>query len=306
MVLLNVWPTDASDGAVTSEARWRSMGRAWAPSAVINGVGGNLAPSLAGTNLTVQPGAAWIDGHYAELTGSQVLTVTANGLVVIRFDPAANTADLVYRDAATTPNQSPTGQWELPVAKIVASALQDVRAIGTQGGLTFATQFGLGLWANPPNGAIAVTLDNGWLWMRIAGAWVARYGAELTLNGYSLASGVVFAVNNFTVASSSGGAVANAGGITLPAAPGLVAASLRLESSVAPTSANRVAATLLTGGTFPQAQIGIGIQNTVGNAALLLPLDVANAAWSVQLFQNTGAAATINCRLDVWKVGGWA
>jgi hypothetical protein len=56
-----------------------------------------------------------------------VLTVTANGLTVVRFDPAANTADLIYRDGATTPNQSPTGIWETPIAQIVGSALRDVR-----------------------------------------------------------------------------------------------------------------------------------------------------------------------------------
>jgi hypothetical protein len=135
MVAMNVWPTDASDGAVTSEARWRKMGRVWAASGVVAGQGGDMAPTLAYPNLTVQAGACWVDGHYCELPGAQVLAVTANGLVVVRFDPAANTADLVYRDGITTPAQSPTGTWELPIAQVAASALVDLRALLGGGGV---------------------------------------------------------------------------------------------------------------------------------------------------------------------------
>ena len=127
MVAMTVWPTDGADGSVATEARWRKMGRIWTPSGVVDNVSGELVPSLAFPNLTVQAGAVWVDGHYAELTGSQVLTVTANGLVVVRFDPAANSAELLYRDGASTPNQSPTGVWELPVAKLVGSVMTDLR-----------------------------------------------------------------------------------------------------------------------------------------------------------------------------------
>jgi hypothetical protein len=129
MVALSVWPTDAADGSVASEARWRKMGRYWVPSGVLAGQGGELAPSLAFPNLTVQSGAAWVDGHYAELPSNQVLTVTANGLAVVRFDPAANTAELLWRDGVSTPAQSPTGTWELPIAQTIGSALTDRREL---------------------------------------------------------------------------------------------------------------------------------------------------------------------------------
>lgn len=127
MVMMSVWPTDAADGSVSSEARWRKMGRVWTPSGVIRGAGGAMAPTLAGVNLTVQSGACWVDGHYCELAGSQVLAVTANGLVVVRFDPAANTAELLYRDGVTVPAQNPTGVFELGIAAVVGSALVDWR-----------------------------------------------------------------------------------------------------------------------------------------------------------------------------------
>lgn len=129
MVAMNVWPTDAADGSVANEARWRKMGRHWAPTGICPGVGGDMKPSLAGTNLTIQAGAAWVDGHFCELLGSQVLTVTANGLAVVRFDPAANTAELLYRDGVSVPAQSPTGTFEMPVALITGSVLKDRRPV---------------------------------------------------------------------------------------------------------------------------------------------------------------------------------
>jgi hypothetical protein len=129
MVAMNVWPTDAASGSVATEARWRKMGRVWAPSGVVAGLGAEMAPSLAYPNLTIGDGAAWVDGHYAELVSSQVLTATANGLAVVRFDPAANSAELLWRDGATVPTQSLTGIWELPIYKTVGSVGTDMRAV---------------------------------------------------------------------------------------------------------------------------------------------------------------------------------
>ena len=129
MVAMGVWPTDGGDGSVASEARWRKMARLWSPSGVAAGVLQQMAPSLAGSNLTVAAGAAWIDGHFCELAALTVLPVTANGIAVIRFDPAANTADLVYHDAVTLPVQSPTGVFESVIATITASVLTDGRLL---------------------------------------------------------------------------------------------------------------------------------------------------------------------------------
>lgn len=127
MVAMNVWPTDAADGSVATESRWRKMARQWIPSGVIAGIGGQLAPTLAYPNLTVQAGAVWIDGHYGDLPGAQVLAVTPNGLAVVRFDPAANTCELLYRDGVVNPSQTVDGTWELAVAQLSGSALIDRR-----------------------------------------------------------------------------------------------------------------------------------------------------------------------------------
>jgi hypothetical protein len=127
MVAMNVWPTDAADGSVANEARWRKMGRHFAQTGVAGGVGLEMKPTLSGTNLTVRNGACWVDGHYCELLADQVLTSTANGIAVVRFDPAANTAELLWRDGITVPAQSPTGTYEMLVASVAASALTDRR-----------------------------------------------------------------------------------------------------------------------------------------------------------------------------------
>lgn len=129
MAVMNVWPTDAGDGSVSNEPKWRKMARVWSPSGVVAGAGGELAPTLAAPNLTIKAGAAWVDGHYCELVADTVLTATANGLAVVRFDPAANTAEVLWRDAATTPTQNPTGVWELPIARTTSNALTDLRVV---------------------------------------------------------------------------------------------------------------------------------------------------------------------------------
>jgi hypothetical protein len=133
MVAMAVWPTDGADGSVANEARWRKMGRLFAANGVASGIANELAPTLAFPNLTIQAGAAWVDGHYTESASVQTLTATANGMAVVRFDPAANTAELLWRDGASSPSQNPNGVWELPLAKTVGSAITDLRSFSSPG-----------------------------------------------------------------------------------------------------------------------------------------------------------------------------
>jgi hypothetical protein len=121
---LITYPTDGGDGSVSSEARWRKMARLWVPSGTVPG---GLAPTLAaGPAINVTAGSAWLDGHYAELAAPTSVPVSANGLLVLRFTPADNRCELLYRDGASTPTQTdPT--WELPLAKMVAGAMTDLR-----------------------------------------------------------------------------------------------------------------------------------------------------------------------------------
>jgi len=142
MTDMSVWPTDGAAGAVSSEAQWRKMGRLWVPSGVdasplgIGAGAGALAPTLvAGPAVQVAAGSCWVDGHYAELTSTTTLPVpaSANGIVVVRFTPADNHAQVVYRDGVSVPTQTlPT--WELPIAQLTAGVLSDLRRFTQYGG----------------------------------------------------------------------------------------------------------------------------------------------------------------------------
>jgi hypothetical protein len=138
MPLLVGWPTDAGDGSVSTEERWRKMAQLWAPSGVVDGYMGRLDPDLSGSTVTVAAGGAWIDGHYAEQLTSSSVAVTSNGLVVIRFTPADNTFELLYRSGATTPTQT-DATWELPIAQMSGGAMTDLREFVSRGRVTTST-----------------------------------------------------------------------------------------------------------------------------------------------------------------------
>jgi hypothetical protein len=124
-----VWPTDApADGSVATEARWRKMARYWAPSTVLAHYGTDLQPNLSFPTLTVYGGAAWVDGHLCELATSTTLTVTTDGIVTVRYTPATNVAELIYRDGAgLVPVQIPGDVWEIAIARIAGGVLYDLR-----------------------------------------------------------------------------------------------------------------------------------------------------------------------------------
>jgi len=167
MADLAVWPTDGADGSVSSEARWRKMARLWVPSGVDVsplGVGGAgaLAPTLvAGPTINVAIGGCWLDGHYAELTTPASVPATANGLLVVRFTPADNHAELLFRDAAVLPPTQTAVTWELAIASMAAGALTD-RRMRNGSPPTFPNYATLkALYPTAPDGFQAVTLDDG-------------------------------------------------------------------------------------------------------------------------------------------------
>lgn len=129
---LTVWPTDGADGSVSSEARWRKMARGWSNSGVKSTT--DLAPTLAaGPTVNVTAGQCWVDGHFCELTAAAAIPVTAGpGLVVVRFTPADNHAEILYRDGVSVPVQTdPT--YELPIAFMSGGAVFDRRALSVGG-----------------------------------------------------------------------------------------------------------------------------------------------------------------------------
>lgn len=100
-------PFDAGAGADVAESGWRAMARHWRPSGPLIT---DLAPADwdvlepsagAGLQVLVEPGSAWINGHYAEWETQAELTISANSsgstrvdAIVARLDATANDIEL--------------------------------------------------------------------------------------------------------------------------------------------------------------------------------------------------------------------
>lgn len=121
---------------------------------------GTLGFVLGGTNYTtVYAGRAVVQGHFIELTGTEVLTVTGGtyeGMIVLRVDIAgARNTTLAIRTDRTP--QKDNAIWEYPLYNIsvtngVISTLPvNVRA---QGGAVAKTAANVPTWYPDPNGVV--------------------------------------------------------------------------------------------------------------------------------------------------------
>lgn len=97
-------PFDAGAGADVAEAGWRAMARHWLPSGPLIT---DLAPADwdvlepsagAGLQVLVEPGEAWIRGHYAEWETQAELTISANASGQTRVDAVVARVDFVNND----------------------------------------------------------------------------------------------------------------------------------------------------------------------------------------------------------------
>lgn len=133
----NYYPFDQGPGASANDSRWRAMARYFIPSGIIVGATNGFANSLVGTTLTIQSGAAWVDGYYGESTSSKTLTVTNWGLLSMRLVHSASPPiiELFYNDGSTVvPALSLTEPYDVPIAAMVGGALQDWRQWVQPGG----------------------------------------------------------------------------------------------------------------------------------------------------------------------------
>jgi hypothetical protein len=129
MSLLDLYfPFDTGPGAQANPNNWRMMARLFSNSGVIRGYLGSLACSQAGSVVTVQQGAAWIDGFYGESDGTKTVAVSGNGMVVARMDPTARTITFVFVPSQTVPTQSLTGIFEVPLWQVTGTTGRDIRA----------------------------------------------------------------------------------------------------------------------------------------------------------------------------------
>jgi hypothetical protein len=137
---LTGWPTDAGDGSVANEARWRKMARLFTPSGVVGGYLQEMVPTMGTGQINVAAGAVWIDGHYAELGTATSVAQSGDGMLVARFTSATNVFELVWRGGILYNQLTQTDAvFEIPIARVAAAAFTDYRSlVGSRG--TSATQ----------------------------------------------------------------------------------------------------------------------------------------------------------------------
>src|SRR5205085_4028332 len=97
-----IWPTDGADGSVATEFRWRAMARTWRMSGILpeeplTNWGEFQAVFTPPNVLNVNPGAAWVDGHFVINEDILELPITDPGLAVLHVDPATNSAAVIWK-----------------------------------------------------------------------------------------------------------------------------------------------------------------------------------------------------------------
>jgi hypothetical protein len=103
------------------------MARLFNGSGVVYGFLNALAPSIAGSVVTVQTGAVWIDGYYGEIDSPKTIGVSGNGMVVARMDPNARQIVLTFVANQTVPTQNQSGIYEVPVMQVTGATGKDIR-----------------------------------------------------------------------------------------------------------------------------------------------------------------------------------
>jgi hypothetical protein len=101
------------------------MARLWYGSGVVPGNQNQLASTISGTTVTIQPGAVWVDGFYgASSTNKQVTGVSGTGTIVARLDV---TSRQIYFMFVPTVVQNPLANYDIPLYSVAAGVLTDVR-----------------------------------------------------------------------------------------------------------------------------------------------------------------------------------
>jgi microcystin-dependent protein len=149
----NFFPFDTGSGTNATPARWRLMARTWATSGVLPRYMNQMAPTIAGSVVTIDTGAAWIDGFYGENAALKSVSIAGNGMVVVRADPNNRQILIVFMAGQNTPTQSLTDIYEVPLCRINAGVLTDIRQFTSFGGVPAGVMWEFG----------GVTAPAGWL-----------------------------------------------------------------------------------------------------------------------------------------------
>lgn len=112
------FPFDPGFGASANAARWRKMANLWMADGVVANYLNQMNATIAGSQITVQSGAVFIHGYYAEITASQTFAV-GTGTVVAQVNFNTEIVALTYRDGVTDYGTGGFEQdaniWEIPI-----------------------------------------------------------------------------------------------------------------------------------------------------------------------------------------------
>jgi hypothetical protein len=179
------FPWDPGYGASANATRWRKMAQLWAsdgvrpnyPTATPN----CLTATIAGTQVTVNPGACYIHGYYAELVNAQTLTASGNGTVVAQADLVNEQCVLYFKAGATDYSgyeQDFTTAWEMPLWLVSGGVLYDLRVFINPGA-------GINWWINSAAAPVSVSPNgssqNDLLVARVPYAGIALITGQMTV-----------------------------------------------------------------------------------------------------------------------------
>jgi hypothetical protein len=163
------FPFDPTFGASANAFRWRKMAQLWQADGVRAGWLNQLLATQVGLTITLQPGAVFVHGYYAESTANKTFTGTNNGTLVAQANlvTSAENIQLVYRDGIMDYGASGFAQdatdrniWEIPLWQMQNGTLVDLRTMINPGGdiswwaqTSLATPIAIGSGATNPGGA---------------------------------------------------------------------------------------------------------------------------------------------------------
>jgi hypothetical protein len=135
------FPWDKGFGAPASSANWRKMAQLWSLDGVLINYNQMLAATLAGSQVTINPGAVFVHGYYAEVVSAQTINVGVNGTVVAKADLVNENCLIYYKDQAIDYSgyEQDASAWEIPLWLVSGSTLIDLRTwIGCGAGAGWA------------------------------------------------------------------------------------------------------------------------------------------------------------------------
>lgn len=153
------FPFDPGFGQSANSTRWRKMASLWQSDGVVPTGNSLMATGPVGGIVTIQPGAVYIHGLYAELKANQGITITGSGTgtIVAQANLLTNNEfiQLIYRDGVVDYGTTPATAyeqdgtiWEIPLWMVSGGTLTDLR--------TFINPGSDLVWWNHSDNAVAI------------------------------------------------------------------------------------------------------------------------------------------------------